>query len=355
MAIFATPVLDREAFELIERADDLRAQLHRAITAPGNWVARIRRQAEAQAYSSSTTIEGFAISSERAEAIAGGAAASKEDNEQAFSAYLDAMRLVGALASDHEFAWNRQVLFALHFTICRFQPHVKPGELREGQIFVTGDGGRIAYTGPDGDRVSDLVDEAVGWLHEESDDSHLLVRAAMTHLNLVSIHPFRDGNGRFARVAQSLALAEHSDLPPEFGSIEPYLAASTSSYYGILESVQGGSYDPIRDALPWVKFCLEAHIEQARSRIDMLAAAATRWSALEDLATHRGWPERIVIAMEQAMTVGTDRSSYVNEAEVSEPTASIDLRRLVDAGLITPAGAGRSTRYHATDELKRIL
>lgn len=355
MAIFATPMLDSESIDLLDRADDLRAQLQRATTAPGDWVARIRRQAEADAYSSSTTIEGFAISNERAEAIAGGSRATRDENEQAFSAYLDAMRLVGALAADGQFKWNRQLALALHFTLSRFQPDIKPGELRAGPIYVTGDGGRIAYTGPEADQVSALIDEMVAWLRSSSDESHLLVRAAMAHLNFVSIHPFRDGNGRFARIAQSLALAERSPLPPEFGSIEPYLAASTASYYSVLELVQGGSYDPARDALPWVKFCLEAHIDQAQSRIDLLTAAATRWAALEDLASSRGWPERIVIAMEQAMTVGTDRSSYVNEAEVSEPTASIDLRRLVDAGLISPEGAGRSTRYRASDELKRIV
>jgi Fic family protein len=29
----------------------------------------------------------------------------------------------------------------------------------------------------------------------------------MTHLHVVSVHPFEDGNGRLARVAQSLVLA----------------------------------------------------------------------------------------------------------------------------------------------------
>lgn len=355
MAIFETPKLDPESLDLLERADDLRAQLQRATTTPGNWVARIRRQAEAEAYSSSTTIEGYAISNQRAEAIAGGSGATKDENEQAFSAYLDAMRLVAAIAADDKFSWNRQLVLALHFTISRFQPKINPGELRAGPIYVTGDGGRIAYTGPEAEQVSTLIDNTITWLGAPADDSHLLVRAAMVHLNFVSIHPFRDGNGRFARVAQSLALAERSSLPPEFGSIEPYLAASTARYYAILESVQGGSYDPSRSALPWVNFCLQAHVDQAQSRIDLLTAAATRWAALEDLAAHRGWPDRIVIALEQAMTVGTDRSSYVNEAEISEPTASIDLRKLVETGLISPEGAGRSTRYRATDELKRIV
>jgi len=45
--------------------------------------------------------------------------------------------------------------------------------------------------------VPSLVDELVDSLTDTADDA--LVQAAMAHLNLVMIHPFRDGNGRLAR------------------------------------------------------------------------------------------------------------------------------------------------------------
>lgn len=37
-----------------------------------------------------------------------------------------------------------------------------------------------------------------------------LIRAAMAHLNLVMIHPFRDGNGRMARALQAHGLPERT-------------------------------------------------------------------------------------------------------------------------------------------------
>ncbi len=61
----------------------------------------------------------------------------------------------------------------------------------------------------------------------------------------------------------------------------------------------------------------------------------------------RGWPDRLVIALEQSLIGGADRSMYEAEADVSPATASNDFRRLVDAELIERAGRGRSTRYHA--------
>ena len=58
-----------------------------------------------------------------------------------------------------------------------------------------------------------------------------------------------------------------------------------------------------------------------------------------------------MIALEQSLFDGTDRASYSAEATVSAPTASNDLRRLLDAGLITQQGRGPTTKYHASERL----
>jgi fido (protein-threonine AMPylation protein) len=47
-----------------------------------------------------------------------------------------------------------------------------------------------------------------------------VVRAAMAHLNLVMIHPFRDGNGRMARALATLVSTRSDIGEPEFSSIE---------------------------------------------------------------------------------------------------------------------------------------
>ncbi|HRN30524.1 MAG TPA: Fic family protein, partial [Terrimesophilobacter sp.] len=50
--------------------------------------------------------------------------------------------------------------------------------------------------------------------HANDIHSDATIRAAMAHLNLVMIHPFRDGNGRVARCLQSLILAPDGELAP---------------------------------------------------------------------------------------------------------------------------------------------
>jgi Fic family protein len=194
--------------------------------------------------------------------------------------------------------------------------------------------------------------EVVDWLENGDLDTHVVVRAAMAHLHVVSVHPFRDGNGRVARIVQSLVLAREGHLAPEFASIEEYLGERTPAYYAALQDAQGGRYQPERNASGWVAFCVEAHLAQARQRLGQIEEAGRRWSYLEELVERRGWPERFVIALEQSLIGDSDRASYGEEADVSPATASADFRRLLDARLVEQEGRGPNTRYHASERLR---
>jgi Fic family protein len=213
--------------------------------------------------------------------------------------------------------------------------------------------GRCRLSAPEAGEARSLVSELSRWL----EDAGLppVIRAAMAHLHLVSIHPFADGDGRISRIVQSLVLARDGVLAPELGSIEEYLGAHTAEYYAVLQEVQGGSWQPQRDAGPWVRFCLEAHRAQVLDRIRTVERAAARWDILEALVRNRGWPERLAIALEQALSGATDRATYAAEAGVSPATASADLRRLVDGRILDRAGTTRDAHYVATDVLRRMI
>jgi Fic family protein len=96
---------------------------------------------------------------------------------------------------------------------------------------------------------------------------------------------------------------------------------------------------------------VEAHLVQARQRLRQVRQAATRWGYLEALVERRNWPDRLVIALEQSLLGGSERSSYSEEAGVSAATASADFRRLLDAGLVVQRGRGRNIAYRASEEL----
>jgi fido (protein-threonine AMPylation protein) len=100
-----------------------------------------------------------------------------------------------------------------------------PGVARPGGIYVRDSStGEVVYEGPDAELVPGLLDELVAWLNDGDLGVPSYVRAAMAHLNLVKIHPWRDGNGRMSRALQTLVLGRDRITAPEFSSIEEGLS-----------------------------------------------------------------------------------------------------------------------------------
>ena len=355
--IYSPPPITNKFRDRLRHLDELRATLGSRLSVALPWTGQLRRSAQAEAFSSSTAIEGFIVPEGRSMEVVGGAGGEPAtEGEKALACYAHAMDHVATLARDPGFGWSERIVLDLHFEACRFQRDRSPGLFRDGPISVTApDGGGIAFTGPEASDVPGLVGEVAEHLADAHEETHVVVEAAMAHLNLVSIHPFEDGNGRISRIIQSLVLAREGVVSPEFGSIESHLARDTPGYYAALMEVQGGGYSPHRDASPWVEYCIEAHIQRATAEIDRLDQAGRRWGLLEELAASKRWDDRTVIALEQALAGVTRRSQYAGEADVSPATAGNDLARMSDAGLLERVGQGRNTSYVPTPELRRLV
>jgi Fic family protein len=229
-----------------------------------------------------------------------------------------------------------------------------PGRWRLGTIYVKREAtGEIVYEGPEADQVPTLMAELVQGLRESGPET--LVRGAMAHLNLVMIHPFRDGNGRMARCLQTLVLARDGYLAPEFSSIEEYLGRNTDAYYDVLGAVGGGRWQPGLDARPWLRFCLTAHFHQAQTLLRRVREAEDRWEAVEALAVAKGAPERSIPALFNAsMGFRIRNATYRVHSEVSDLVASRDLRALVERGLLEPKGERRGRFYVRSTALVEI-
>jgi Fic family protein len=352
--LFVTPALSGQLKTGLDELDGLRGELGQEVARRVPWIGALRRQVRASAVEGSTSIEGFRVGPGEALALANAEEPvdSDDDNRMAVASYARAMDHVGVMATDPTFRWLDRVVLDLHFDACSFQREARPGQWRSGAVGITGSDGRLAYQAPDASEVPGLIAEVVEWLEQGDPDLHVVVRAAMAHLHVISIHPFHDGNGRISRIIESLVLARDGLMLPEFGSIEEYLGAHTAAYYEVLNEAHGPTYQPDRDVTSWIAFCVDAHLAQARQRLSQIKDAAARWAHLEQLVESRNWPNRLVIALGQALTDGTGRASYATEADVSPATASADFRRLLDAGLVEQRGRGRSVNYRASEALR---
>jgi Fic family protein len=355
MAIYATPPKSPALLRRLEELDEVRRYLAQHLGDSAQpWTGALRRLAAAEATVGSTSIEGYGASLEDTVEILAGRhpSGASDETQRIIAAYAQAMDRVAVLADDHRFQWSPQTVLDLHFLVCHPQPQAGPGRLRDGSVIVTRGLGRDPYRAPAASDVPALVNEVARWLDSGDLARHPVVRAAMAHLNLVSIHPFRDGNGRVARIVQSLVLAKEGLLRPELVSVEPYLGRHTREYYAALEEAQGPAFDPHRDASAWVEFCIEAHVFEATERRRWLEIAYARHDFCELLIREQGYPERFVTALDQALLgLPVTNVDYRRGAVIASPTATQDLQRLRRDGWLEQEGGGRSVRYIAGRKL----
>jgi Fic family protein len=361
-SVFLPPTLDPLEQRVISMIETLRQDLRHRVAEPRRWVGSLRRMTLARAVQGSNSIEGYNASLDDVVAAVEDepTLSASLETQHALTGYRDAMTYVLQVAHDQRARIDEGLLKALHFMMLKHELAKSPGHWRPGYIAVRNDElGTIVYEGPEADRVPDLIAAMLAQLDEA--DGPVVVRAAMAHLNLVMIHPFRDGNGRMARCLQTLVLAREGIVAPVFSSVEEYLGRNTQAYYDVLAEVGQGRWSPERDARPWIRFCLTAHHRQATTHLRRVAEIERLWVACNDLAAKHQLPERTTGALaDAAMGLRVRNASYrsVVEAtageEVSELTASRDLKALVNAGLFAPVGERRGRYYVADPSLEQV-
>lgn len=355
--IYAYPDLTLEDLRVLDELADMRAELAVHLRVPRRWTGRLRRTALARAIQGSNSIEGYHVELDDADASL--------DDEEPLSAdqrtyaeirgYRQALGYVLAMADDDHFALDVSALRSMHYMMLAHDLAKSPGQYRQGEIFVQDERtDRVVHTGPDAEVVPALMAELVDDMNRP-DDADPLVHAAMAHLNLVMIHPFRDGNGRMARALQTLVLARRGVAEPELASIEEWLGAHTDDYYAVLAATGHGRWDPTGDASLWVSFNLRAHHLQAQAVRDRLRRAQRSYEILDDVVSSLGLPDRTIDALYTAL-IGfrLRRPTYVDQVAVDERTASRDFKALVESGLLRPVGATRGRHYVAGPRLDDV-
>jgi len=361
--LFTAPPLDAEELGVVAEIDALKRKLRAQLHEPRRWVGSLRRLSFARNIQGSNSIEGYDAALDDAAAVAVGEEPldASAETRLALAGYRDAMTYVLQLADEPDFDYSEQLVKSLHFMMTSFDLKNRPGRWRLGSIFVRNDStGEVVHEGADVDLVPDLMNELACAMQQPDPNVPAVVHAGMAHLNLAMVHPFRDGNGRMARCVQSLMLARQGVLSPVFMSIEEYLGRNTDDYYAVLAQTGGGRWQPERDARPWVRFNLTAHVRQARTLLLRVRESEQLYVRLEQLVARHGLNERTTIALfDAALGLRVRRATYraqllEGDEEMSEQTASRDLRALVTAGLLVPQGEKRGRCYVGSPEIRSL-
>ena len=350
----SAPDLGLDDASVIAEIHDIRRSLASVLRAPKRWTGGLRRTSQARAIQGSNSIEGYTVSDEDAAAAVddGPPLTADEQTWAEILGYRRVLTYVITMAADADFRIDESVLRSMHFMLLEHDLAKSPGRYRTGAIYVHDDErGRAVYEGPEADLVPGLMSELMTDIRNDSGEA--MVRAAMAHLNLVRIHPFRDGNGRMARALQTMVMAQDRVLEPTFSSIEEWLGNNTQDYYAVLAATGAGSWHPDRDARLWLQFNLRAHHIQAQTLQRRFTEAERLWASIDDTVRENQLPDRVSDALfDVLLGMRVTRPTYMGRVGVEDRTASRDLSRLVELGLLDAHGQTRGRYYTAGEPLR---
>ena len=354
--IFAEPTLSREDRKVLEILEGQRRRLRLATQHnPRRWHGTLRQSTFARLIQGSNAIEGYNATMDEAMAAVEDEPPLDEKTEtlRALDGYRTAMTCIMQAAVDPYFEFSRQFLKSLHFMMTEFDLSAHPGQWRPGAArVVDSETGAIVYEAPEVESVDPLMRALVDYLDRKSHQS-VVVAAAMAHLNLTMIHPFRDGNGRMARALQTLVLAREGLIHSLFSSIEEWLGRNTQEYYSVLAEVGEGAWNPSNSALPWVRFCLKVHYQQANTLIRRNEEYGAVFDSIERLIERGGLNERMAVPLfNAALGIRVTNSRYQKETGESVHVSGRDLKALADLEILTPIGEKRGRYYRAGQALR---
>lgn len=222
-----------------------------------------------------------------------------------------------------------------------------PGEFRRTQNWIGGSSPRNAtFVPPPPDYVDDLMSNLERFIHDEDMQLPILVRAALTHVQFETIHPFLDGNGRVGRLIITLMLCEKEALSAPLLYLSLYFKTYRQEYYERLMRVRThGEWER------WIDFFLQGVADTAQQATTAATEILTLFdrdrrqieslgrAAVSALRVHEYLQKRMVLSVPMAQ----------KQLDLSAPTIRKSLAHLERLGVAresTGKGRGRVYVYH---------
>lgn len=233
-------------------------------------VERLRRSALIQSVESSNRIEGVEVSADRLEPLVIGDARPRDRSEEEVQGYRRALSLVHEHAA--ELAVTSETVRRLHRLAQEGAGDAGEWKARDNEIVEFPPGGGppvVRFTPVSAKETPAAMDELCRWYTHSVDQRKVqpLVAVAAVVLDVLCVHPFRDGNGRVARLLGLLGLYHAGYTVGRYVSIERLIEQSKEDYYENLRRSSQGWHEGRHDLGPWLNYFLvvlrRAYVELA--------------------------------------------------------------------------------------------
>lgn len=166
---------------------------------------------------------------------------------------------------------------------------------------------------------------------------HLILLTGAYVLDFLCIHPFRDGNGRMARLLTLLLLYRGGYGVGRYVSLERLIESTKDSYYETLRRSSKGWHEGEHDPWPWIDYFT-----------GILVAAYDTFESRVATQTARGAKSEAIVSYVDSLPAGGEfrlTDVRVIASGTSASHISKVLARLRDEGRIAPVGRGRGAHW----------
>ena len=295
-----------------------------------------------QSTDASNKIEGIYTTDERLRDIVQHKTKPRTRNEKEISGYRDVLALIHESYGFIEIKSSN--ILTLHGRLYTYLENNFAGKWKNTDNFieeVDGDGNKFVRFKPAPAVLTpNLIDQLVYEFQQVINDGLIdpLLAIPAFIFDFLSIHPFRDGNGRMSRLLTILLLYRAGYMVGKYISLEMIIENSKESYYDALRESSIDWWDNKQDYAPFMRYFLGV-VYKAYTDFEkrFVAVRADKLSGKERV-------EQLL----QENIVPLSRHDIMNLLpDMSESSVRRSLTELVEEGWITKLGKARATKYQA--------
>lgn len=296
-------------------------------------IRALRELAIIQSVESSNRIEGVTVSSERLRPLVIGHARPRDRPEEELAGYRRALEWI--FTRKRLISMTPAVVQHLHKLAQQGAGDAGQLKLRDNEIveLLPGGGRRVRFRPTPAAKTRAGLKQLCAAYEQVREEESLppLLTIATYVFDLLCIHPFRDGNGRVARLATALLLKQTGFEVGRFISIERLIEERREEYYATLQRCSQGWHDRRNEIVPWWNFFLGIVRSAYREFEERIAAAPARQGKSELI-------RRAVLARPDAFTLAEIVAEVPGVSSVLIRNVLAGLKR---AGRVSLEGRGR--------------
>jgi len=254
-------------------------------------------------------------------------------------------------------SFNKKLILDVQKLVCKGASKEKigiRGPMPPGVLFAVYDAksGNPEYIPPEACDIDNLLDELINYVN--TTDDHPLIVAAIVHYQLVTIHPFEDGNGRTARLLSGYILDINGYGFNGIGSLEEYFAYDVDEYYRSIQMGLPALYYSGRDNPPkseiWFNYFLRM-VELYSNKVNELQNNANEDNIINGLSYLKHKEKQLLGLLIKKYKKEFTPIEISKELNVTNRTIINRLAILIKNGFVEPILVNKRIRYYKLSNL----